>query len=90
MKPVVMLFFAALFLAGPASAATGQGQALHDKHCLRCHDSSLYTRDNRRVKSLDGLRKQIRRCEQSLGLRWFDDQLDSVVRYLNDNYYHFK
>lgn len=90
MRSIAMLFFAALLLAGPASAAADQGQALHDKHCLKCHDSSLYTRDNRRVKSLDGLRKQIRRCEQSLGLRWFDDQLDSVVRYLNDNYYHFK
>ena len=90
MKNAPTLFFAALLLAGPATAGADEGRALHDAHCLKCHDSNVYTRKNRRVTSLEGLRKQIRRCEQSLGLRWFDDQLDSVVRYLNDNYYHYK
>jgi len=90
MKNALSLLFATLLIAGTAQARADEGQALHDAHCQKCHDSSVYTRENRRVKSLDGLRKQIRRCEQSLGLRWFDDQLDSVVRYLNDNYYRFK
>ncbi|MFN2308602.1 MAG: cytochrome c [Gammaproteobacteria bacterium] len=63
------------------------GRLLHDEHCMKCHDSGVYTRDDRRVTSLDGLRKQVKRCELSLGLTWFDEQTEDVVQYLNDAYY---
>lgn len=78
--------------AVPFSAAADlkAGQALHDQHCMKCHDSGVYTRDQRRVSSLDGLRKQVTRCELSLGLSWFDDQRENVVQYLNSNYYKFR
>lgn len=66
------------------------GQALHDAHCMKCHDSSVYTREDRRVTSLEGLRKQVARCELSLGLTWFDDQRENVVQYLNSTYYKFQ
>lgn len=75
------------FTAGAADLKAGQ--ALHDQHCMKCHDSSVYTRDQRRVSSLDGLRKQVARCELSLGLSWFDDQRENVVQYLNNSYYKF-
>lgn len=79
------------FLAGTAGATDLKaGQALHDQHCMKCHDSGVYTRDERRVNSLDGLRKQVARCELSLGLSWFDDQRENVVQYLNSNYYKFR
>lgn len=86
----------AVLIATPAAAAGAAagadlkaGQALHDRHCLQCHDSSVYTREQRRVTSLDALREQVTRCELSLGLTWFDDQRDSVVQHLNSRYYKF-
>ncbi|MFZ5619795.1 MAG: c-type cytochrome [Pseudomonadota bacterium] len=87
--------YAATFVLGwtvtSASAADLKaGQALHDANCLKCHDSAVYTREDRRVGSLAGLRKQVIRCEQSLGLTWFDDQIDDVVHYLNATYYKFQ
>lgn len=63
------------------------GQSLHDAHCMKCHDSGVYTRNDRRITSLEGLRKQVARCELSLGLTWFDDQRENVVQYLNSTYY---
>ncbi len=66
------------------------GQSLHDANCQKCHDSSVYSRADRKVTSLDGLRKQVKRCELSLGLTWFDEQTEDVVQYLNSSYYKFK
>ena len=74
----------------PVGAADpGHGEVLVGEHCVRCHDDSIYTRSDRIVTSADGLRKQVRRCEQMLGLVWFDDDIDDVVAYLNRTYYRF-
>lgn len=71
------------------AANAKNGQKLHDSNCMRCHDSAVYTRENRRVQSLPALGKQVRRCELTLDLRWFDKDRDDVTHYLNDTYYHF-
>lgn len=80
-----------------AAADVAKGHDLHQQNCLSCHSSmtggkpnSLYTRDNRRVNSLAGLNKQVRRCELSLGLKWFDDDINNVAAYLNETFYHLK
>lgn len=80
-----------LLASAPVTAADIQaGKKLHDQHCMQCHDSGVYTREDRRVNSLAGLTKQVRRCEQSLGLKWFDQDIENVVQYLNQNHYHFE
>jgi mono/diheme cytochrome c family protein len=83
--------------AAAVGADAGAGQAMHEQHCIGCHDrltngepTSLYTRENRLVTSLDGLQKQVRRCEQALELQWFDEDVDNMVEYLNQTYYHFE
>ncbi len=73
--------------AGAADIA--RGQSLVQQHCMACHDNGIYTRPNRRVTSLPGLQKQVRRCELSLGLKWFDDDINDVTAYLNDTFYKF-
>ena len=65
------------------------GDDLHFEHCTGCHDSSAYTRENRLVQSLSRLGAQVRFCQNSLGLTWFDDEVDDVIEFLNYNYYHF-
>jgi cytochrome c553 len=64
-------------------------QALIAKNCVSCHGSEVYTRADRRVQSLPALGKQVQMCEQNLGLRWFDDEINAVTALLNDKYYKF-
>lgn len=88
-----------LLLAPTASVQAADAQAgekLHAKNCVACHASmtgnapdTLYTRKQRKVTSREGLTKQVRRCEQSLGLRWFDDDIENVAAYLNAKFYRF-
>ncbi len=74
----------------PAAIAADNGATLHQENCTSCHDDSVYTRKDRRVTSLDGLKKQVQRCELSQGLKWFDEDIDDVVAYLNSTYYKFR
>lgn len=74
-------------LAGAADV--GHGQALVQQHCMACHDNAVYTRPNRRVTNLAGLQKQVKRCELSLELKWFDEDINDVTGYLNESFYKF-
>ena len=81
----------AVLAAYPLHAADiSHGKSLQQKNCMGCHDDGMYTRENRRVSSLDGLQKQVERCELSLGLKWFEEDIAAVTEYLNTTYYHYK
>jgi cytochrome c2 len=77
--------------------SVAHGEELHQQSCTSCHirmeggdGSSLYTRSNRRVSSLSSLEAQVRRCESNLELKWFDEDIMSVSKYLNKEYYKFQ
>lgn len=89
-------------LAAPSAANhadgadPGEGGKLHRENCIGCHRSltrgdadSLYTRKDRRVTSLSGLRAQVDRCQFALELQWFDEEIDHVTEYLNRKFYRF-
>jgi hypothetical protein len=78
-----------LTLGSSQAADIDNGDDLHFTNCTGCHDESVYTRDNRRVSSLPQLGTQVRFCKDSLGLTWFDDEVDDVIGYLNKTYYQF-
>jgi len=85
------LIFAALLTTGSYVLADAEhGQKLHDEQCMKCHDSGVYTREDRRVADRDALVKQVKRCELNLGLSWFDTDINDVVQYLDQSYYKFK
>jgi len=65
------------------------GNKMHSDHCYKCHTDKVYTRDNRFVKSLDALGKQVVRCKDNTGAPWFDADTDAVVHFLNEKYYKF-
>ncbi len=96
MKPLTVASI--LFLAFPAAAADlRHGEALHQANCIACHadrvggdGSALYTRADRRVKSLSGLESQVRRCRDNLGITWFDEDVTDVAAFLNARYYRFE
>jgi mono/diheme cytochrome c family protein len=81
-------------LLGPSAAISADqapdGKALHDARCLACHGTEVYTRENHKIRSLQALGTQVRRCTQLTGVKWFDDETDAVIDYLNQNFYKFE
>ncbi|MFO7593558.1 MAG: cytochrome c [Pseudomonadota bacterium] len=93
----VSLLLAAPLLAGTAQADVTRGEKLHNDQCISCHaarfdnnGAAIYTREDRRVNSLAGLKKQVNRCKNNLSIQWFDDEVQAVTDYLNATYYHFE
>ncbi len=65
------------------------GEKAHEIHCYKCHSDDVYTRENRFVKSIDALSKQVVRCKEGSNIPWFDEDADAVVQFLNKKYYRF-
>lgn len=65
------------------------GEKAHKNHCYKCHTDGVYTRENRFVKSIDALSKQVVRCKDGSNVPWFDEDSDAVVQFLNKKYYRF-
>ncbi|MEZ5536752.1 MAG: hypothetical protein R3F02_14135 [Thiolinea sp.] len=88
-----------LFLAGSLLLSSGlyadepnvaNGQRLFkESRCLECHGVDVFTRPDRKVKSLAALESRVRQCDARLSTNWFDDQILDVVAYLNSTYYKF-
>lgn len=89
----VTAFF--LYASQTALAANpAHGKDLHDANCQSCHSSlmggnpdTIYTRADRRVSSIGGLKNQVTRCKTTVGVSWPDDQVEDVVEYLNTTFY---
>ena len=71
----------------PGDAA--QGKTLHDKQCTSCHTSSVYTRANHNVKSVEGLMGQVNMCKNQLNIKLSKDQVNDLVKYLDEAFYRF-
>lgn len=87
-----LLFTTFLLLSSSSFAYVNkddEGKKLHDESCIRCHTSSMYTRDNRK-NSYAALRQQVGFCSQNFRTGWFPEEEKSVVDYLNKHYYKFK
>jgi len=65
------------------------GEAAHKVHCYKCHTDKVYTRENRFVKSIDALSKQVVRCKDGNDVPWFEEDTQAVVQFLNNKYYRF-
>lgn len=66
------------------------GSKLHQQSCTSCHDSSIYTRNNRKVGTINGLEKRVAMCDTMLKTHYSDEQKSDIVKFLNDDYYKFK
>lgn len=66
------------------------GNKLHQQSCTACHDSSIYTRENRKVGTINGLEKRVAMCSTMLKTNYSDDQKSDIVKFLNDDYYKFQ
>ncbi|MBE9561167.1 MAG: cytochrome c [Proteobacteria bacterium] len=91
-----LFFLSAVGVSNTSFAGEGEisdpithGEEAHKNHCYKCHTDSVYTRDNRFVKSIDALSKQVVRCKEGSDVPWFDEDADAVVQFLNKKYYRF-
>jgi hypothetical protein len=71
----------------PGDAA--DGKSLHDVYCTGCHDTSVYTRQDRRVRSLDALRRQVQNCQRAAGTDFSTSEMQNLLKYLNERFYRF-
>lgn len=78
--------------AKPAQEETdspfAKGKKLHEEQCVTCHTAKnpenptgLYTREDRKVTSQEGLKNQIQRCVTQLELLWFEEDIAHVATY---------
>jgi len=72
----------------PGDAA--RGKTLHAQQCTACHDTSVYTRTNRRIRSVEALIGQVNMCVRQTGLKLDREQVNDLVKYLDESFYEFK
>ena len=94
MKPVflwrVFILIACIPVHPVAAVDLERGKQLHDEHCVRCHSSEIYARENSIIFNYRDLEQRIRQCELGNELAWFDEEIEDVLTYLNNNYYGFE
>ena len=85
------LFVSSLVLAtSPAFAADSvAGKKLYDANCSKCHDSSIHTRPDHKIKSLRGLDRQLMGCSKGAHVELSDADRANVEQYLNEQFYKF-
>jgi hypothetical protein len=89
-----LLYAASLgLMASSALAAlpgdSADGKRLHDANCTGCHDSGVYTRKARSIRSLDALKQQLDTCGHATKKEFSATEKQNIVKYLNDQYYRF-
>jgi len=89
------LSFGFLLLASSASLAAmlpgdaANGKKLHNQQCMACHDTKVYTRPDRRVRSVEALVGQVQGCVRQTGANLNRDQVNDIIRYLDEAFYEF-
>ncbi|MCK5813869.1 MAG: hypothetical protein KAH03_06410 [Cocleimonas sp.] len=90
---ITIMTMCGLILAGSALAEgnSSNGKKIYSKsECLRCHQTNqLFTRKDRKVKTLPQLNSQVRKCDTQLNTHLFHDEIEDVVAYLNQAHYKF-
>jgi len=73
-----------------------RGDQLYAAKCAGCHasmfggdGSKIFTRPDHKVRTVEGLMGQVDACEKNLGLSLSRDDINDLVSYLNQHYYHF-
>ena len=68
--------------------AADRGELLYAIHCIGCHGEQLHWRDAKVASDWPRLKAEVRRWQAAARLRWSEDDIVAVARYLNDTIYH--
>ena len=85
--PVMMFLAMSAQAAEPGAGAAGK--RLHDANCVSCHDVSVYTAKDHKVRSLGGLKQQVENCTHMAQKEFSPAERQDIVKYLNDQFYRF-
>lgn len=64
-------------------------KALIKESCSKCHDGSVYTKKDRKIKSLASLEKRVRACDANIGANLEPEEMKAISTFLNNEYYKF-
>jgi len=95
MKGILCVSLLILLMPSVACAAelpgdSAGGKRLHDANCMGCHDTSVYTRKDRLIQSLDALKERLGDCSHMAKKEFSASETQNIIKYLNDQFYHFR
>lgn len=61
-----------------------------DANCMSCHENGDFKHREEKVNSYPLLSRSVKSCARNNAAPWFDEDMDSVVEYLNEKHYHYK
>ena len=86
---VTSLLFSASIMA-EEKVSIVHGEELHNEKCMSCHTTKVYSREDRRVKTLEALSNQVNNCMKGPAKAdWTEIETNSVIEYLNQKFYKF-
>jgi hypothetical protein len=85
---LILLMPSAYAASLPGESA--EGKRLYDANCMGCHDTSVLTRRDRLVQSLDALKTQLASCSHMAKREFTASETQDLLKYLNDQFYHFR
>jgi len=90
MKVHIILSVMTLALVSVTSPSlAGEGKVLYEKNCTRCHNTEVFTREDRSINSYEGLETRVKQCTGAAEVKWVDEEIKNVADYLNKNFYKF-
>ena len=96
MKNILWVSALAWILLMPAAYATSlvgdsaNGKRLYNANCSGCHNTSVHSRKERFVQTLDALRKQLGNCRHLATAEFSASETQDLLKYLNDEFYKFR
>jgi len=94
MKSILCVSLLILLMPSSAYAElpgdSADGKRLYDANCTGCHDTSVFTRKDRVVQSLDVLKKQLVSCSHMAKKEFSATETQNIIKYLNDQFYQFR
>ena len=66
-----------------------EGKELNTDNCTKCHDTSVYTKKDRKVQTLEVLTKRVKACNSNTGAGLDEEELETLTLFLNTEYYKF-
>ncbi len=66
-----------------------RGEVLYAAQCGDCHTTHVHWRDQRLAKNWELVRAWVRHWDRFNELKWSEDDITAVARYLNRLYYHY-
>jgi CxxC motif-containing protein (DUF1111 family) len=68
---------------------SANGKRLYEANCTGCHDTSVMTREDRAVQSLEALQEQLDNCAHMANAHFSESETQDILKYLNDEFYRF-